>query len=238
MLTEGITCIFVLNTVNAVQPPEASDYCLKQLVVGCGCTLVLQIFDKVVFADFLTSNAIEVLDVQKGLVQFFHDIVFKATARTNIGVILGLILIFQMGVGCEVLAWNFNLLPDTVDELLPVLRNLSTDGIHELWVVHESSSLLVKYFEDHASFRLRDIDTLLLNDLFELVDAHHHVAVDVCCTQRLLEYQVPTGVPRSQPTFDPEQYQLHFLDKVTGLCRLVQRLHRLFRGLVTGTILM
>ena len=189
-------CILIFNLVDTVQPPEAGDRGFKQLVVGGCCALILQVFDEILLAYLLASDAVQILNVEQGLVELLDNIVFKATARTDVGMVFGFVLVFEVSVSCEVLAWNPDFLPDAIDESLPVLRDFPTDGIDELGIVHKSGTLLIEYFEDHASFGFSDVYALLLDNLLEFVDADHHVTIDIGRSECLFEYEIAADVPR------------------------------------------
>lgn len=87
------TCILLLDFVNTLEPPDGHHNGFKQFIVSDAGAKVLQALNKVLFGDLFSPDPIQVLDVQKRLIEFFYNILLEATSALDVG----------MGSGAEYL---------------------------------------------------------------------------------------------------------------------------------------
>lgn len=72
---------------------------------------------------------------------------------------------------------HFYLVPKTIKELFSVFRHFASQSEDELRKTDQIGALLIKYVENMIDFCIGDIDSLLLDDLLELLIVEKSISV-------------------------------------------------------------
>jgi hypothetical protein len=123
---------------------------------------------------------------------FFPDVVFKFATILHVGVVTEVENFLYF---CEVSGplCKLHLLPQSVEQFSPHFGHLSSDGVHELREADEIGALFIENVEDMIDFGVSDVDSLIFDDLLELLVVEKGISVKVSIFHCFLEQQEAFG---------------------------------------------
>lgn len=153
----------------------------------------MEVFIKLGLGDRIAASiAVQILDYQDRLFDFFPYVLLVATAVLDIWVGSKVKGVLQSRKAGGVFG-DLYLAPKLVAEGLPVLGDGASDGIEKLGVIEEASSLSIEHFKDRVALAGSDIYPLLLYYLLEFIIVHQRIFVGIGILHRFLKKEKPSG---------------------------------------------
>ena len=173
------SCVFLADVGRGIHPPEIVKDGLVEPIVNNGQTEIFHVLVKFGLGDGVAAGrAVQLLDDEDGLLNFLPDVFLVLAAVLNVGVVAEVDYLLNFSEIGGLLRQS-DLIPEPIQELLPVFRHFAPDGEDELREADEVGALLIENVENMVDFSIGDVDSLLFDYLLELLVVEKGIPVNI-----------------------------------------------------------
>ena len=152
---------------------------LVEPIVNDGETEVFQVLVEFGLGDSVAAGrAVELLDDEDGLLDLLPNVFLVLATVLNVGVVAEIDYLLNFSEVCGLLRQP-DLVPEPIQEFLPILRHFSPDGEDELGEADEVGALLIENVENVVDFSVGNVDPLLFDNLLKLLIVEERVPVNI-----------------------------------------------------------